>query len=255
MTMLYEEKYFESEYDKLRYFQVGFGNAILFLHGSWVNALTYKKILDLLSKKYLVIAPDLPCFGKSTCPNNASEYFKILEKFITFLNFKKIAIIGHSLGAVMALHLSSNIKNNPLLVVVDSVGISQKISKAKFLQKFFIEKTIRDIFLYRNLLMFLRIAKDFLKNLSIKFFEWKQKSQMIEEFLTSDFASFNKIRAKTLILWGEQDEVFSKDIAENFHKKIKGSELKFTTGNHNWCLYNSEKFSDIVIDWLKTNNY
>lgn len=253
--MLYEEKYFESGNDKLRYFQIGFGNAILFLHGSGINALTYKNSLNLLSKKYQIIAPDLPCFGKSTCPNNASEYFKILEKFIIFLNFEKIAIIGHSLGGLMALHLSTNIKNNLLLILVDSIGISQKISKAKFLYKFFIEKTIRDILLHRNLLVFLRIAKDFLKNLFINFFEWKQKGKIIEEFLTSDFTDFSAVKAKTLILWGEQDEVFPKDIAENFHKKIKGSELKFETGNHNWCLFNSEKFSNVVIDWLKANNY
>lgn len=252
--MLYEEKFFEDGHDKLRYFLVGSGNAILFLHGGGVNALTYKNVLGLLSRKYLVIAPDLPCFGKSTCPNNTTEYLDILEKFITFLNFEKIAIIGHSLGGVVALHLSLNDKN-PLLVVVDSAGFSQKVSKAKFLYKFFIEKTIRDIFLYRNLFMLLRIAKDFFKNLLTKVFEWKLTVKIMEKFLTTDFTEFNKINAKTLILWGKQDEIFSKDIAEIFHQKIKGSELKFETGNHDWCLFNSEKFSNIIIDWLKTNNY
>ena len=46
--MQYEEKYFENEHGKLRYFQAGSGKAILFLHGGGVKAQTYKKFLDLL---------------------------------------------------------------------------------------------------------------------------------------------------------------------------------------------------------------
>ncbi len=253
--MRYEEKYFEDGHDKLRYFKVGSGNAILFLHGGGVNALTYKKILGLLSKEYLVIAPDLPCFGKSTCPSSNSDYSKILKKFITFLNFGKIAIVGHSLGGVVALQISVGNTNNQLMVVVDSAGLSQNISKFKFLYIYFIEKTILDIFKYRNPKTFLLIVRDFFENVFKRFSERKFTISVIKKFLLTDFPDFRNISAKTLILWGEQDEIFPKNLAENFHRNIKNSELKFVDGNHDWCLFNPEKFSNIVIDWLKANSY
>lgn len=253
--MQYEEKYFENEHGKLRYFQAGSGKAILFLHGGGVKAKTYKKFLDLLSKNYLVIAPDLPCFGKSTCPNSVADYSKILEKFIQSLNFGKIAIIGHSLGGVVALQLSAGNINIPLLILVDSAGLSRNFSKIKFLYIYFIEKTIRDIFKYKNLKTFLLIVQDFFENIFKRFHECNFTIKVIKKFLLTDFSDFQNVNSKTLILWGEQDEIFPKNIAENFHQKIKNSELKIVDGNHDWCLFNSEKFSKITIDWLKLNNY
>ncbi len=77
----------------------------------------------------------------------------------------------------------------------------------------------------------------------------------MKTFLFTDFSEFHKINAKTLVLWGEQDEIFPKNNAEFVHQKIKNSEVKYTKGSHNWCLFNPEKFSNIVIGWLKTNNY
>ena len=255
MTMQYTEKYFEDGHDKLRYFQIGSGNAILFLHGGGVNALTYKKVLDLLSKNYLVIAPDLPCFGKSTCPSNIPDYSKILKKFITSLNFGKIAIVGHSFGGAAALQLSADDKNIQLMVLTDSAGLSQHFSKFRFLYVYFVEKTIRDIFKYRNPKTFLLIVRDFFENIFKRFSEWKFTISVVKRFLLTDFPDFHNVSAKTLILWGEQDEIFPKIFAEKFHRNIENSELKLVDGNHDWCLFNPEKFSNIIIDWLKTNGY
>lgn len=253
--MQYEEKYFEGGQSKIRYFQIGSGNALLFLPGGIGGFLACGKFIDLLSKEYLVIVLDLPCYGKSTAPSSVSEYYKIMEKFINFLSFEKFAVIGHSIGGAVALQLSAENEKIPLLVVADSAGISLKMSRAMLLYKIIVEKPIREIFMYKDLNTLLLYVRDSLENMFKIFYEWKKTKDIMRTFLFTNFSGFHKINAKTLILWGEQDEIFPKNNAEFFHQNIKNSEVKYTKGNHNWCLFNPEKFSNIVIDWLKTNNY
>ena len=53
----------------LNYYQVGNGPWLLFLHGSRVDALTFKKFITLLAQHYTVIAPDIPGYGASFTPD------------------------------------------------------------------------------------------------------------------------------------------------------------------------------------------
>jgi pimeloyl-ACP methyl ester carboxylesterase len=255
MTMQYEEKYFDDGQNKIKYFQIGSGNVLLFLPGGVGGISACRKFLDLLSKKYLVIVLDSPCYEISKALSGISEYYEIMKKFINSLNFEKIAIIGHSIGGVVALKLSVENKKIPLLVLIDSAGISLKMSIAMLLYKIIIEKPIREILMYKNLNTLLLYIRDSLENMFKRFYEWKKIKGIIKTFLFTDFSEFYKIKAKTLILWGEQDEIFSKNNAEIFHQNIKNSEVKYIKGGHNWFLFNPERFYNIVINWLKENDY
>lgn len=248
--MRYEEKCFNN---KLRYLEAGSGNAILFLHGAGVKAFTYERFLESLAKKYLVIAPDLPCFGKSYCPKNISEYVEVLEDFLDSLDVSEIAVIGHSFGGVMALELASR-RNIPFLILADSAGIAREFT-AEFLYKFFIGKIIRDVFLYNDFGIIFKRGKDFFINGFKRLFKLKRVIGMVKHFVANDFSEFDKISAKTLILWGEKDEIFPKYDGEKMHDIIRDSELKLVKGNHDWPLFEGENFSRVVIDWLKKNNY
>ena len=131
--MRYTKKYFKSGNNKLRYFEIGAGKPVLFLHGGGLSAMAYEKVLNLLAEKYLVVAPDLPCFGESTCPDDTDEYFEIMDRFIKHLGFEKMAVIGHSIGGVIALHLAAKNRTIQRLILVDAVGVTQDVSSAKFL--------------------------------------------------------------------------------------------------------------------------
>jgi len=253
--MKYTKKYFKSGNNKLRYFEFGVGKPVLFLHGGGISALTYKNILELLAEKYLVIAPDLPCFGESTCPESTDEYFAIMDKFTKHLGFEKLAVIGHSIGGVVALHLAAGNSNIRRLVLVDAVGIAQDVSGAKFLNELLLKKTLHDFVLYKNFRALLMVGRDVARNSINRIFQWRKIIAIMQDLLTRDFIDFDKIDARTLILWGRQDELFPKNSAEIFHEKIKRSKLKFETSNHDGCLFNPKKFSSDIIDWLELNHY
>ncbi len=253
MTLIGEEKYYQYGPDKLKYFQAGSGKVVLFLHGGGVQASSYRGIFNYLSQKYLVFAPDLPCFGKSSVPATVwgyDDYANFLIKFICFLKVKKIAVIGHSLGGGIGLSLATKSKKVSHLVLIDSAGSKIKYSKAKFLYKFFVEKTVRDILKYKNAPVLFSLIKDFLGNLFSRFYKGKQIYKIMTSLLGTDFSEFDKIRIPTLILWGKQDEIFPPSVAKTFQQKIKKSELRFVDGNHDWCLYHPEKFFNIADNWL-----
>lgn len=250
-----EENFYYYGKRRVRYFKIGSGKPILFLHGGGVSALAYKKILKLLSKKYLVIAPDLPGFGKSSAAKSSLEYVRILEKFLSSLDMKNYAIVGHSFGGLEALRISADKNNNSFLIIADSAGVSLKISRFRFLYILLVEKTIRSVYIYKNLTTMLRIAGFFLSNIFFRIKEIPSLFHIMKRFLYTDFNDSGKINSRTLILWGRDDEIFPIENAEIFHKKIINSEVKYVNANHDWVLFNPEKFSKIVTDWLKQNGY
>src|SRR3989338_3441985 len=108
--MDFQEKIFQYNKISIKYFQKGAGQVILFLHGGGVRALTCLKILNPLSENYNVIAPDIPCFGESSVPDEIwglEEYADFFDKFIDFLGINDIIVIGHSLGGGIALNLAT----------------------------------------------------------------------------------------------------------------------------------------------------
>lgn len=234
---------------------MGTGKPLIILHGGGTSALAYQKNIKLLAKKYRVIAPNLPFFDGSSPQKNPTEYIEILDNFIDFLGIKKAAIIGHSFGGAVALRLSIITNKDSFLILINSAGIALRKTKIKLFYKLLIEKTLRNIFMYRKLSIFLLIMKIFFKNLLKNLTKLIKIGKIMENFLYTDFRNFPQIKAKTLILWGKQDEIFPKETAKKLQSKIKNAEIQYVAGNHDWCLFYPEKFATITTDWLKKNNY
>jgi pimeloyl-ACP methyl ester carboxylesterase len=57
-----EPRELDLQHGRLRYFDVGAGEAIFFVHGAFVNANVWRKLFPLLSPTFRCVAPDLP-FG------------------------------------------------------------------------------------------------------------------------------------------------------------------------------------------------
>lgn len=252
--IFYQEKYFTDGNRKLRYYEVGSGKPLLFLHGSYVRALTYKKVIDLLSKKYKVIAPDMPCFGKSSAPNNVNEYSEIIKKLLESLDLKNIAVVGHSLGGFATLQLAAEMPISHL-ILVDSGGIAFTKSKIGLFYVELIQKSITNIIMYRDFKTSFLLLKNFTSHLLRRCTELIRTTKLMYKIAYNNFSEFKDVNAKTLVLWGEKDELQGKEVAEKIKNNIKNSELKCVSYNHDWPIFKPELFYDIVIDWLSINNY
>ncbi|GEM_PF-706375 len=256
-AMDFQQSSFTHKEVSITYFQKGSGELILFLPGGGVRALTYKKILEAFSEQYRVVAPELPCFGGSTVPKEIwglDDYADFFDAVIDSLAASEVILIGHSLGGGIALHLA--VKNSKVkkLMLIDSAGRSSGYSDADFRHRFYIQKTIFDFVHYQNTWLCCVIVKDFLANRIKNFFRWPHIVKIMKKCLSADFAGFSKIKVPTLIVWGDQDEIFSPESAQVFAKGIPDSIVKFVRGNHDWCLFKHEELVEMVGRWLEGEN-
>ncbi len=78
---------------------------VIFLHGSWDDSTQWAKIVEPLSKKFHCIAIDLLGFGNSTAdetPSSIEMEVDCLHEFLTALKLRPAYLVGHSLGAWIA---------------------------------------------------------------------------------------------------------------------------------------------------------
>ena len=83
---------------------------MLLLHGWGVEASVYHLIIDHLSARYRVVAPDLPGFGGSQEPDrpwDSTDFAAFVEKFAAAVQVRDPVLIGHSNGGRIILRLAS----------------------------------------------------------------------------------------------------------------------------------------------------
>jgi pimeloyl-ACP methyl ester carboxylesterase len=96
---------------------------VIFLHGSWDDSNQWAKIIEPLSKNFHCFAIDLLGFGNSTAietPSSIEMEVDCLHQFVTALKLRPVYLVGHSLGAWIA--ISYTLKYPDLVQGV--VGIS-----------------------------------------------------------------------------------------------------------------------------------
>jgi pimeloyl-ACP methyl ester carboxylesterase len=247
--MAVNKKYFRNSEAKIEYTETGSGRPVLFLHGGGIRAKTYNKFLGLLSQKYQVIAPDLPCFGGSSVPTriwSLKDYAFFFDDFIKHLkerqDIKRIAVVGHSWGGGVALNLAVVNPNITSLIVVNAAGVKPDYCRFKFFYYIGFKRTFITFFKYRALFLTLRIIKDFFINIFKRIFKLRLIYKIINSCIYHDYEGFDQISANTLILWGEKDELFFKESARTLGRQIPDSQLVFLEGNHDWCLKHYNMF-------------
>jgi len=117
---------------RIGYYLAGSGPALVLLHGIGSSSLTWKRVIELLSRRYTVIAPDLLGHGASerlrgdySLGAHASGVRDLLVK----LGLERATICGHSLGGGVAMVFAYQFPDRcERLVLVSSGGLGQEVS-------------------------------------------------------------------------------------------------------------------------------
>ncbi|MFL5780426.1 MAG: alpha/beta fold hydrolase [Thermoleophilaceae bacterium] len=96
----------ELEQGRLQYFDRGSGEAIVFVHGGFVNANLWRKVVPLLERDFRCVVPDFP-FASHTIPMPAADLgsagglVSLVTGFIEALELDDVTLVGMDTGGAI----------------------------------------------------------------------------------------------------------------------------------------------------------
>jgi pimeloyl-ACP methyl ester carboxylesterase len=247
------EKQVDLETCRISYWEGGLAstsNPIVFLPGWSVSVETYSDSLKALSQRYLVIAPDLPGFCKSTSPETLQDYDDYANCLIAFLEklkLKKVHLIGHSIGGAIAATIAA-LKPSIVssLILIDSTGIPLGSLPSVLLRRF------PELPAQMGSMKFKAISKMWQSSFYNNLFNTRNVIQTALLSLEKDIRPIlPKIESPSLILWGENDLFIPLKLGQELARGIKNSRLIVVEGEyHEWSMFCPEKFAPIICDFI-----
>jgi len=91
-----------------RYRELGTGPVVLLLHGWPTSSFLWRDVMKPIARANRVLAPDLPGFGGSSKPNDASYSFRFFEEaidgFLAAVDAERVSLAVHDLGGPIGVH-------------------------------------------------------------------------------------------------------------------------------------------------------
>ncbi len=242
---------------------VGKGIPLVLVHGFLGSSEMWKPQIEYFKKKFRVVAPDLPGFGKSYTIDSCDSIELMAATVIKTLKKKKIEkfyLLGHSMGGMIVQEMSKIVGDKILKLICYGTGPRGNIpgrfetieqSRAK-LKDNGLEVTVN------------RIAKTwFVNGDKAKYFYICSKAGKETSLKAADNAllamknwsgldDLKYIKNETLIIWGDKDKAYNFNQVETLKNNISDSLLKVIKDcSHNVHLENPERFNSCVEEFLK----
>lgn len=119
----------------VHHIEAGSGDPVVLVHGGGGGCANWFRIIGPLSRRFHVLAPDLPGFGEST-PSRAhgalgTQAAEFLAKWLDSVGVRTAAVVGTSFGALAALRLAlAEPARVERLALVDAVGLGTSVAVA-----------------------------------------------------------------------------------------------------------------------------
>lgn len=245
----------------INYEQRGSGDLVVLLHGWGSNITLFSNLIDLLSKKYTVVAMDMPGFGKSDEPPSAwcvDDYVQFVIDFLADYNAEKIILLGHSFGGRVIIKMCSR---NDLsfkidkVILVDSAGILPPKTNKKSLRTRYYKFGKK--FLSTKLMQ--KLAPNALEKFRKKMgsADYAAASPLMRQVLVKTVNEdleplLPNIKCPTLLVWGVNDTATPISDGEKMERLISGSGLvKLENAGHYSFLEQQFTFNRVMCSFLK----
>lgn len=249
---------------KTTYLSSGSGHPLILLHGAGAGAVTWYPSIGAISKHFHVIAPDIVGYGESDKPKAPYDrpYFSNwLKEFLCALNIAKAHIVGLSQGGAIALQFALD---NPdmveKLVLVNSGALGAKPSFISVLGMLWLNiapSSLANRF-YSRYILFNPANRD--ANHAHYSVEVIKRSDGKNAFRYGQGAavspmpedSLRQIEKETLIIWGENDRLFSVASGAAAAKMMPNAKLhRITHAGHLSLMDQPYIFNKTILEFLR----
>ena len=207
------------------------GTPIILIHGLGSSAEVWAPLILLLSKEYLVYAPDMPGFGKTPLApegTNISTHVLYLERFLNALAFPRVTLVGNSFGGWIATRFAvEHPERVEQLYLLNSAGLRREGMRIPYAEdrasaRRSLEHTM-GISLPIPPFVLDAVIRNSQTPATAGFFRSYDPREELDEVL-------DDIRVPTTIIWGEQDRLLPIACANDLHFGIAKSNLVLLPG-------------------------
>jgi len=242
-------------------------NPIVFVHGVGLAKEIWEPQINFL-KDYNTLTYDLLGHGKTPLKKSKvsfEDFSKQLLKLINKLNFKKIHLVGFSLGALIARHFASEHQDKlSSLIMLGSIYKRTEEQKRIVRNRFEVAKMGRPSSKKSALRRW--ISEDFSKknpDIYKKIYSILEKNKRLdflkcyEIFVNyiDDDEMLKKIKTNTLITTGENDVGSTPEMSNNLSKMIQGSKfIEIKKGKHLCSVECADDVNITFKEFIDTHN-
>jgi pimeloyl-ACP methyl ester carboxylesterase len=251
---------------RIAYERAGDGPPLVLLHGYVGDGqTTWRRQIEGLSDEFTVVAWDAPGAGRSSDPPESfgmAGYADCLAGFVKGLGLEKPHVAGLSFGGALALELCHRHSDTPMTLILASAYAGW----AGSLPADVAEQRLQQALDLANL-----SPEEFVGALLPTMFSEATPQESVDEFgaamLAFHPAGFRamarasaedlrdvlpRIRAPTLLVYGDKDVRAPLNVAENLHAALAGSTLVVLPDTGHLCNIEApEEFNRVVRDFLR----
>ncbi|HEX8920352.1 MAG TPA: alpha/beta fold hydrolase [Pyrinomonadaceae bacterium] len=222
----------------LRYAEQGdpLGSPIILLHGYTDSSFSYSRVLPLLDAKYRVYTLDLRGHGDSERPVSGYKLSDFAADVLAFMDAKGIgraSLVGHSMGSFITQQVAmtaperverlvligsaTTLRNNTvqdLRLAVNALSDPVPVTFVREFQASTVYRQLPEQFMNRVVAESLKVPARV----------WRAT---IEGFFADDYRhQLGKIKAPTLILWGDRETIFPRSEQDSLVNALASAKLK-----------------------------
>lgn len=248
---------------KLRYREAGQGPVVILLHGLGGDSSRWLPTMTALAGEFRLIALDQIGFGQSDKPlvnYNHALLAEFLTEFLRAVDVSRASLVGHSMGAYVALHVAVH---SPAmverLVLVDGGGVGPNKPRSEHLLRIQNGTTLAETRQYFELLFHDKsrvtdelVRDNYRRRLQVAFTISKMQEARANNVAILAAEQLARIDAPTLIVWGKHDELLPPSMADELRQAIAGSRVVLIDrAGHLPQVEQPEQFHRLLQDFLR----
>lgn len=234
----------------------GGDSVLLLLHGLFGATGNFQGIQEYFGSKYNVVTPILPILTMDPRELSLESLVKYIEDFVEYKGYKKVHLVGNSLGGHIAqLFALANMDKVLSITLTGSSGLFENSMGSTFPKRGdynFVETKAKAIFYDPEV-----ATKEVIDEV---FDIVNDRNKALRVVVAAKSAVRNnlkdlvhKLTVPVLLVWGKQDTVTPSWVGEQFHELLPNSRLElFDKCGHAPMMELPQQFNETLEDFLSS---